>query len=247
MTLAELLNDQTSNAILDAQPLFNNSKSYDSVGHRKVFETCVNTFEKTCMPIRDVSLKATKDNQILVADFVFDSYSEYHGMMLSFISSLNKQKALGVAAGAKTFICQNGMILGDMTGKRRHTPTVQGWMQDFIKYAAEQMYSQESLILRKFDALKEQWMTKEEMAQLAGVMAYEGLLKPNQFGKVIGEIKTPSFNYSEDSDAKGFFVDNNDTKYSFFQHVTHAMKSEGVRTCQRSLKNSVDFLLQSVN
>ena len=244
MTLAELLNDQTANSILDAKPLFENSKSYDSLGHRKVFETCVNTFEKTCMPIRDISLKATKDNQILVADFVFDSFSEYHGMMLSFISSLNKQKALGVASGAKTFICQNGMIMGDMTGKRKHTSTVQGWMQDFIKYAAEQMYSQESLILRKFDALKEQFLTKEEMAQLAGVMAYEGLLKPNQFGKVIGEIKNPSFNYSEED---RLFVDNNDTKYSFFQHVTHAMKSEGVRTCQRSLKNSVDFLLQSVN
>ncbi len=246
MILAELVNDKAANAILDAKPLFENSRSYDSLGHRKVFNTCLETFEKTCMPIRDVSLKASKDHQILVADFVFDSYSNYHGMMLSFISSLNKQKALGVAAGAKTFICQNGMILGDMTGKRKHTTTVKLWMQDFIKYAAEQMYSQESLILRKFDALKEQWMSQQEMAELAGVMAYEGLLKPNQFGKVINEIKTPCFNYSENSDSK-IFVDNNDTKYSFFQHVTHAMKSEGVRTSQKSLKNTVDFLLQSVN
>lgn len=132
---------------------------------------------------------------------------------VAFINSYNKRHSLKLAAGLVTKICMNGAIMGDIRQLRRHTGNVEVESYlDRMVLEAENAYDNNLLV---FDQLKQIKVDKLWMSHVLGQLFVDEVLSVTQANEVRKQMVKPSYQYG----AK-------DTVYEFYQHCTHAIKSQ---------------------
>lgn len=156
--------------------------------------------------------KQNGDGSVVVGTFTLQENTQINGQ-ISFINSYNKRTKLGIITGAETFVCTNGMAIGELVQLRKHTGVVP--LDDFIVKGLENLQKDHVEVIK----LMEQWkwitMSKKDMAELTGRLFIEDrVLSTSELTKLRKEISTPSYNYDAPEDSL----------YSFYQHCTHAIK-----------------------
>lgn len=159
------------------------------------------------------------------------------GMMFAWTNSYDKSLRFHCAIGAYVQACSNGLICGELNYSRRHIGSADHDIKTQISSQiknAEKVYK--SIIADK-DSIKRTTITQDEQARLLGKMFIEDLIGPRQMVVVKDEMKKPSYNYGVDQESA----------WSFYNHVTHAYKSTHPRQWMKTMKLFHDFMMAEIN
>lgn len=238
---------ETTQVYLENQPLPNHGKSYTVVSHKEVIENTKNLLENSGFTIRRELYRANMNAQ--VAQGVYHIYPRQStidqinneselGMMFAWTNSYDKTTRFQCAIGAYVMVCSNGMMCGDMMNfKRKHTGSAG---HDIVMQLSNQIKSGEkhyTRILNDRNSLKSIELTNREQSELLGrLFADDEIITPSQVSLIKKEMKKPSFNYN--------CLDN--TAWTFYNHVTHALKLSPPRDWMQDSQNFHDFMMNEV-
>ena len=238
---------ETTQVFLENQPLPNHGKSYTVVSHKEVIENTKKLLEDSGFTIRRELYRANMNAQ--VAQGVYHIYPSQSindnivnenelGMMFAWTNSYDKSTKFQCAIGAYVMVCSNGMMCGDMMNfKRKHTGSAG---HDIVMQISNQIKSGEKhymRILNDRDTLKNVDLTNREQSELLGrLFADDEIITPSQVSLIKKEMKKPSFNYN--------CLDN--TAWTFYNHVTHALKLSPPRDWMQDSQNFHDFMMNEV-
>ena len=155
-------------------------------------------------------------------------------MMFAWTNSYDKSTRFQCAIGAYVKVCSNGMIAGEMMNfKRKHTGSadreVKVHLSDRIKNA-EKYYKR---IIQDRDAMKAVSLNCSQQSELVGrLFIDEDLLDTQQLSCVKSEMDKPTFDYNHDPD----------TAWTFYNHVTHALKKAHPRDWMQDSQDFHDFM-----
>lgn len=138
-------------------------------------------------------------------------------MGISFVNSYNKHLKLELVPGLRILVCGNGMMskTAIATFDRKHTGDINLEFPIFIQNSLEKIDPMFEILNSNLSRLKEIQISERIMSELAGrLFIQENILSSEQMSMLKREIEKPSFSQ---------FIVNN--AYSFYQHVTYALKN----------------------
>lgn len=152
------------------------------------------------------------------------------GFEIAFVNSYNKAKSLMIAAGANVFVCDNGMIIGDITMIKRHQGNVIEEMNNILDLAFEQ----QTIVLQEAREFKKETekftISKRKVSHILGELFYErNFLSPNELSAVVGNIKeSPDFRMHTPTSTNVWNLYNNITEVLKNVHPTKALHKDKV-------------------
>ncbi len=226
-------------------PLPDHGESYTVISHEDVINTTQNLIKKSNFRIINENYRCNTNAQAASGIYFIEHVTEDPdlkdtdlGLMFAWTNSYDKSIRFQCSLGAYVFACHNGMICGELNYARKHTGNANN------EYST-QIYSQLNNAKRVFkkvtddkDALKNMKLSYEKQAEIASKMFFsENLLSPTQISCVKDEMNKPSYNYESDQE----------TAWSFYNHITHAYKTIHPRDWLKNSKKFHDFIMTEVN
>jgi hypothetical protein len=155
------------------------------------------------------------------------------GMMIAWQNSYNKTLSLKFAVGASVFICENGIVKGDMgTFKSKHVGEIQSvtprLLADYISNAGDTF---DKMVIEK-KRMQEIEVTKRTTSELMGrLFMEEGIITSTQLNIINRETKKPTFDYGHPG-----------SLWELYNHVTYSLKSASPNTwMQQQIDNHQFF------
>ena len=235
---------ETTRWHLENAPLPNHGESYTVISHGEVIENTYKLLSDSGFMVSREMYRSSKNANI--AQGVYHIYptnptdgdiimEKELGMMFAWTNSYNKLVKFQCAIGAYVRVCYNGMVAGDMMNfKRKHTGTAN---LDCSMNIADQVKNAEKYykrIIKDKDAMKLISLTEQDQAELVGRMfIQEELIDSQQTSIIKSELGKPSFHYGSSSD----------TCWTFYNHVTHALKKAHPRYWLQDSQNFHDFIV----
>ena len=208
---------KTAKQLLIDTPVPEKTSTYKPVSHKQLMDITLESLDK-CGFILDKELySAARDGQ--------QANGKYHlkygndpdmGLMIAWQNSYDKKLSLKFAVGSHVFICENGMVVGDMgTLNMKHVGQIQEITPTSLREAVCRAGDRfDHMILQK-NRMKEIEVTKKVSAELLGRMFIDdGIITSTQLSIIKNEIKKPTYDYEADG-----------TVYQLYNHVTHALKT----------------------
>jgi len=224
----------TSRAYLEQAPLPNHGKTYTVVSHKEVIDHTQSLLNMHGFSIKKQIFRANMNANVAQGIYYITSDSvptdEELGMMFAWTNSYDKSTRFQCGIGAHVFVCNNGLIHGDLdTFARKHTGTANSEVSGAIAtHIGKANHTFKELVNNKND-MKEIPLTVTQQSELMGrLFVEEKLLDTQQMSCVRAEIDKPSFEYGISPD----------TAWMFYNHVTHAFKQTHPRNW---MENQVKF------
>lgn len=136
------------------------------------------------------------------------------GLSIGFRNSYDKSMAIGIAIGAKVFICDNLALSGEITVLRKHTGNVWASLEDVAISTLYRSQKNFQKIVEDAEFLKNEKISDTGAFQFMGLLYGKGVLTPRQLPVVKREWLRPSH---EDFQPRNM--------WSFYNACTEAMKS----------------------
>jgi hypothetical protein len=234
---------ETTKWHLENASLPNHGKTYTVVSHKSVIDNTLQLLKDSGFTIQREIYRANMNAN--VAQGIYHIYPTQTtdqqivtenelGMMFAWTNSYDKSTRFQCAVGAYVMVCYNGIIAGDMMNfKRKHTGSadydVKVHLADQIKNA-EKYYKR---ILQDKNAMKLIKLDCAKQSELVGrLFIEEDLLDSQQMSCIKSEMNKASYDYGTD--------DNN--AWTFYNHVTHALKKAHPRDWLSDQQNFHDFI-----
>ena len=234
---------ETSRWHLENADLPQHGKTYTVVSHKSVIDNTLTLLKDSGFRVKKEIYRANMNanvaqgvyhiTPIQTTDEKIIEETEL-GMMFAWTNSYDKSTRFQCAIGAYVKVCSNGMIAGEMMNfKRKHTGSadrdVKIHLSDQIKNA-EKYYKR---IIEDRDAMKAVRLNCSQQSELVGRLFIEqNLLDTQQLTCVKSEMDKPTYEYSTDSD----------TAWTFYNHVTHALKKAHPRDWMQDSQDFHDFI-----
>lgn len=119
------------------------------------------------------------------------------GLMIAWQNSYNKTLSLKFAIGSHVFICENGVVSGDIgTYKRKHIGDIQHVTPQLIREYICQAGDNFERMIKEKERMKEIQITKRISSELLGrLFIDEAIITSTQLNIIKGEMKNPTFDY----------------------------------------------------
>ncbi len=238
---------ETTRNYLENAPLPNHGKSYTVISHKQVIDNTKQLLEDSGFIIQKELYRANMNANVAqgiyhilpinTTDPTILEEKEL-GMMFAWTNSYDKSTRFQCAVGAYVAVCYNGMVAGDMMNfKRKHTGSadydINMQISNQIKNA-EKYYKR---IIKDRNAMRITILTLQEQAELAGrLYINEEILDATQMSCVKDELAKPSYDYQCDQE----------NAWTFYNHVTHALKKAHPRDWLSDSQNFHDFMTAKV-
>jgi hypothetical protein len=235
---------ETTKWSLELAPLPKHGKSYTVVSHKSVIDNTLTLLKDSGFRIKKETYRANMNANVAqgvyhitptqTTDSTIIEETEL-GMMFAWTNSYDKSKRFQCAIGAYVKICSNGMIAGEMMNfKRKHTGLadrdVRIHLADQIKNA-EKYYKR---IIADRDMMKAVTLNCSQQSELVGrLFIEEDILDSQQISCVKSEMEKPTYEYSSGSN----------TAWTFYNHVTHALKKAHPRDWMQDSQDFHDFIV----
>ena len=207
-----------SREIAMAAPIPARTETYTPVSHSNLIEAMTNRLKVNKLEISTHNMYSNLTGTKLVGFIGVkgpETLDNPHNleMMLAYRNSYDKSMSVGFAAGARVWICENGLIHGDILAfRRKHMGTVMDELNDNINAGVDRMRSDFGRINMEVDVLRGYSLTPKQKAEVLGVMYFEeDILTPQQLSIVKKEL----------TDSKHFKEDN---AWSLYNNVTESLK-----------------------
>ena len=234
---------ETTKWHLENATLPNHGKTYTVVSHKSVIDNTLQLLKDSGFTVQREIYRANMNAN--VAQGIYHIYPTQTtdqqivtenelGMMFAWTNSYDKSTRFQCAVGAYVMVCYNGMIAGDMMNfKRKHTGSadydVKVHLADQIKNA-EKYYKR---ILQDKNAMKTIKLDCAEQSELIGrLFIEEDLLDSQQMSCIKSEMNKSSYDYGTDDNSA----------WTFYNHVTHALKKAHPRDWLSDQQNFHDFI-----
>ena len=208
---------QSTKDFLRAMPLPAQTSYYKPVGHGQLMDITLESIDRCGFQLRSEhythAAGGAKANGKYHLDYGNDPDMS---IMIAWQNSYNKQLSLKFAIGGYVFICENGMVRGDLgTFRSKHMGEIQTvtpkLLSEYISQAGETF---EKMIIEK-KRMQEIEVTKKTTAELLGRMYIEeGIITSTQLNIIKSELTKPTFDYGH-----------KDSLWELYNHTTYALKS----------------------
>lgn len=232
----------TTKVFLENAALPTHGKTYTVVSHKEVMDHTQKLLKVNGLTVDSQTFRASHNANVAQGIYHVSSPGMTKdvdmGMMFAWTNSYDKSTRFQCGIGAYVFVCNNGMVHGDLaTFGRKHTGTANADIALSIASqisVAKQNFTQ--LIADK-NAFQGITLSVKEQAELAGrLYMSEKLVDSQQMSVIKSEMEKPSFNYGVDPD----------TAWMFYNHVTQAFKSTHPRDWMKKQSKFHEFMTGEV-
>ena len=238
---------ETTRNYLENAPLPNHGKSYTVISHKQVIDNTKQLLQDSGFIIQKELYRANMNANvaqgiyhILPINTVDPTILEEKelGMMFAWTNSYDKSTRFQCAIGAYVMVCHNGMVAGDMMNfRRKHTGSADHDIRMQISNQIKNGEKYYKRILNDRDAMRNTELSLQEQAEIAGrLYINEDILDASQMSCVKAELEKPSYDYQCDQE----------NAWTFYNHVTHALKKAHPRDWLSDSQNFHDFMTARV-
>lgn len=238
---------ETTRNYLENAPLPNHGKSYTVISHKQVIDNTIQLLTDSGFIIQKEIYRANMDANvaqgiyhILPINTVDPTILEEKelGMMFAWTNSYDKSTRFQCAIGAYVMVCHNGMVAGDMMNfRRKHTGSADHDIRMQISNQIKNGEKYYKRILNDRDAMRNTELSLQEQAEIAGrLYINEDILDAAQMSCVKAELEKPTYDYQCDQE----------NAWTFYNHVTHALKKAHPRDWLSDSQNFHDFMTAKV-
>ncbi len=238
---------ETTRNYLENAALPNYGKSYTVISHKQVIDNTKQLLQDSGFIIQKELYRANMNANvaqgiyhILPINTVDPTIMEEKelGMMFAWTNSYDKSTRFQCAIGAYVTVCYNGMVAGDMMNfKRKHTGSADHDIRMQISNQIKNGEKYYKRILNDRDAMRNTKLSLQEQAEIAGrLYINEDVLDASQMSCVKAELKKPTYDYQCDQE----------NAWTFYNHVTHALKKAHPRDWLSDSQNFHDFMTAKV-
>ena len=219
-------------------------KTYTVIPHKSIIDHTENLLRQNNFIIKKKTFRCNANARVAQGIYqIVTTHDDDMGMMFAWTNSYDKSTRFQCGIGGYVFVCNNGMVHGDMaTFARKHTGSadieVQRQIASQVKYAHKHF----NQLIQDKDEFKKTNLSLKQQAELLGrLFVEEKILDATQLSSVKREIDKPSFDYNT----------NSNSGWAFYNHVTHALKLSHPRSWmtdqQKFHKFMTSELLSNVN
>ena len=238
---------ETTRNYLENAPLPNHGKSYTVISHKQVIDNTIQLLQDSGFVIQKEIYRANMNANvaqgiyhILPINTVDPTIMEEKelGMMFAWTNSYDKSTRFQCAIGAYVMVCHNGMVAGDMMNfRRKHTGSADHDIRMQISNQIKNGEKYYKRILADRDAMRNTQLSLQEQAEIAGrLYINEDILDAAQMSCVKAELDKPTYDYQCDQE----------NAWTFYNHVTHALKKAHPRDWLSDSQNFHDFMTARV-
>jgi len=238
---------ETTRNYLENAPLPNHGKSYTVISHKQVIDNTIQLLQDSGFVIQKELYRANMNANvaqgiyhILPINTVDPTIMEEKelGMMFAWTNSYDKSTRFQCAIGAYVMVCHNGMVAGDMMNfRRKHTGSADHDIRMQISNQIKNGEKYYKRILADRDAMRNTQLSLQEQAEIAGrLYINEDILDAAQMSCVKAELEKPTYDYECDQE----------NAWTFYNHVTHALKKAHPRDWLSDSQNFHDFMTARV-
>jgi len=238
---------ETTRNYLENAPLPNHGKSYTVISHKQVIDNTKQLLQDSGFVIQNEIYRANMNANvaqgiyhILPINTVDPTIMEEKelGMMFAWTNSYDKSTRFQCAIGAYVMVCHNGMVAGDMMNfRRKHTGSADHDIRMQISNQIKNGEKYYKRILSDRDAMRNTALSLQEQAEIAGrLYINEDILDAAQMSCVKAELEKPTYDYECDQE----------NAWTFYNHVTHALKKAHPRDWLSDSQNFHDFMTARV-
>jgi hypothetical protein len=238
---------ETTRNYLENAPLPNHGKSYTVISHKQVIDNTKQLLQDSGFVIQKEIYRANMNANvaqgiyhILPINTVDPTIMEEKelGMMFAWTNSYDKSTRFQCAIGAYVMVCHNGMVAGDMMNfRRKHTGSADHDIRMQISNQIKNGEKYYKRILTDRDAMRNTALSLQEQAEIAGrLYINEDILDAAQMSCVKAELEKPTYDYECDQE----------NAWTFYNHVTHALKKAHPRDWLSDSQNFHDFMTARV-
>lgn len=238
---------ETTRNYLENAPLPNHGKSYTVISHKQVIDSTIQLLQDSGFVIQKELYRANMNANvaqgiyhILPINTVDPTIMEEKelGMMFAWTNSYDKSTRFQCAIGAYVMVCHNGMVAGDMMNfRRKHTGSADHDIRMQISNQIKNGEKYYKRILTDRDAMRNTELSLQEQAEIAGrLYINEDILDAAQMSCVKAELEKPTYDYQCDQE----------NAWTFYNHVTHALKKAHPRDWLSDSQNFHDFMTARV-
>ncbi len=201
---------------LSLVPVPEATDSYTPVPHNHLAETLMTIGRDI---LKGYALNAeqyalAKEGRQMFGVLTFKGENTDMGLSIGFRNSYDKSMAIGIAIGAKVFVCDNLALTGDVTVLRKHTGNVWASLEDIAISTLYRSQKNFQKIVEDSEFLKNEKITDTGAFQYMGLLYGKGVLTPRQLPVVKREWLKPSH---EEFSSRNL--------WSFYNACTEALKS----------------------
>jgi len=205
---------------LESAPLPQHASSYTVVSHKEVMDATEKLLNKEGFTIIRELYKANMNAKVAQGVYHLTHKTAMNdpemGMMFAWTNSYDKSTRFQCGIGAHVFVCNNGLIHGDLaTYGRKHTGTANADISTHIVSQIGMANHKFNELVKDKTSMKDFSLNRKQQSELLGrLFADEKILDSQQLSVIKAEMDDPSYNYGVDPD----------TAWMFYNHVTHGLK-----------------------
>jgi hypothetical protein len=208
---------QSTREFLRAMPMPAQTSYYKPVGHGQLMDITMESIDRCGFQLRSEQYTHAAGGAKANGKYHLDYGNDPDmSIMIAWQNSYNKQLSLKFAIGGYVFICENGMVRGDLgTFKSKHMGSIQTVTPKLLsEYISEAGTTFDKMIIEK-KRMQEIEVTKKTTAELLGRMYIEeGIITSTQLNIIKSELTKPTFDYGH-----------KDSLWELYNHTTYALKS----------------------
>lgn len=174
------------------------TKTYKPITHAQLIDLTLNSINGAGFTLDKETYSMAREGNIANGQFSIRNVADSEmQLQIGWQNSYDKSLSLKFAIGARIFICQNGMVHGDMGSfKKKHQGSVQEFtpnaITEYIKQAGETFQQMQ----REREAMKQIELTKRTKAELIGRMLIEeSFIASTQMNLIARELENPTHDY----------------------------------------------------
>ena len=206
----------TTRELIINAPVPMQTRTYKPITHQQLIDLTLESIHGAGFALDKETYSAARDGNIANGNFSIRNVADSEmQLQIGWQNSYDKSLSLKFAIGARIFICQNGMVHGDMGSfKKKHQGTVQEFtpaaITDYIKQAGETFQQMQ----KEREAMKQIELTKRTKAELIGRMLIEeSFITSTQMNIIARELEAPTHDYGAP-----------DSMWELYNYATFAMK-----------------------
>lgn len=206
----------TKNEVMSAR-LPQHQKTYTVIPHGNVIAETHNQLSSSGFIIKSEQYKEARGCDIVQGIYHLEHGDDPDmGLMFAWTNSYDKSMRFKCAVGAHVYVCNNGMISGDMsTWSRKHTGTADIEMKSTIHHQLGSAVQHYNTLVQQKNEIKNIQLDKAEKGEILGRLFIEHeVLTLTQLGIIQREMDKPSFNYGVGPDSA----------WALYNHITLALK-----------------------
>ena len=192
------------------------TRTYKPITHAQLIDLTLNSIAGAGFTLDRETYSMAREGAVANGQFSIRNVADSEmQLQIGWQNSYNKSLSLKFAIGARIFICQNGMVHGDIGSfKKKHQGSVQEFtpnaITEYIKQAGETFTTMQ----REREAMKQIELTKRTKAELIGRMLIEeSFISSTQMNIMARELENPTHDYGAP-----------DSMWELYNYATFAMK-----------------------